>query len=91
MSEDRLWQITNEQVLLDWVAVQDYAPVIEDVLEWLPELAADPWEDAHPTPGHPLVVSRPSPVPGVVFTYLIAEQFHAIRLIEIEDLSTLGG
>ncbi|MDP9487483.1 MAG: hypothetical protein M3Q49_17150 [Actinomycetota bacterium] len=56
------------------------------LLAWLPDLAEDPYRDALPVPGHPLVHVRLVPACRLAVTYLVAEQYKAVNIISIEDL-----
>jgi hypothetical protein len=82
-----LYQIDGRNVIYDWLS---HEPVLERrvaFLEWLVELATTPSAQGRRVPGIPApvylaVVLRPP----VVVRYLIAEQFHTVRVIGISPL-----
>ncbi len=58
------------------------------LLAWLPDLAEDPYRDALPVPGRPLVHVRLVPACRLAVTYLVAEQYHEPRKSESIVTST---
>ncbi len=80
------YQLVNESVLLDWVAAQTDSTHVENMLDFVVELAEDPYSGAARVPGQRAPVWwRPTPVPDTAITYLIAEEYHAVRLLRIDS------
>lgn len=87
MTEARPYQLTNEQVLYDWLGGETDSWAREQMLDWVTDLANDPWDipDATHVPNTRAPVYQAMTfVPNVVCVYLIADQFRAIKLIAFD-------
>jgi hypothetical protein len=81
------YQLEGEQVLIAWLAGEGRRDVQDRVVEWIALLVQDPEAvDSVRLPGR-----RPDHVafvPGidVAVTYLVADQYRIIRLLEVRTL-----
>lgn len=83
------YQLSGDRVLLDWLASEQSPEVRGLVLGWIAELAADPHAlEAPRLPGSRADV-RAILIPGtaVAATFLIAEEFQTVRLIELVTIT----
>ncbi|HUP70859.1 MAG TPA: hypothetical protein VM142_13745 [Acidimicrobiales bacterium] len=82
------YQLEGLARVREWLAAEEDRQERDVLREWLVALARDPHaQEAMPVPGIAAPVFACF-VPGsnVVVTYLIAEQYHVVRIIEIASL-----
>jgi hypothetical protein len=81
------YQLEGERVLADWLAREQRRDVQDRVIEWITFLIQDPSAvDSVRLPGR-----RPDrvalvPDVDVAVTYLVAEEYRTIRLLEVRSL-----
>jgi len=82
-----VWQISNEDVLFDWLSKESDKNRREVMLDWFWALAQDPTTPGIRVPGEraPIYLAETA-VSGVILTYLVAEEFRTIRLIKFGRL-----
>ena len=83
------YQLSGDQVLFDWLASEKSPEVRGVVLAWIAELADDPKAfEAPRVPGSRADV-RATLIPGtgVAATFLIAQEFRTVRLIELVTIT----
>lgn len=82
-----MYQIEGREVLFDWLRREQDANRRLMFLEWLIDVASDPWRVAHRIPAIAAPVClRIAPVkPPAVVKLLIADQFRTVKLIDISD------
>ena len=82
-----MYQIGQETKLFEWLARERDPDDRQVMLDWFAEFVLDPLRSAHRIPGQRapiyLVVTA---VPRVTLTFLLAEQFKTIQLIEVGTL-----
>jgi hypothetical protein len=83
-----LYQIENKQVLFDWLERHGDMNQRQMMLDWFVDLATDPYRVGFRLPSYrSQMYLALTPVTGAVtLRYLVAEQFHSIRLIEFGRL-----
>lgn len=80
-----MFQIDGRDVLFDWLSRESDSERRLTMLEWLAGWVADPLRSAHRVPGvrAPVYMVLVPLRPPVVIKFLYAEQFHALKLIEM--------
>lgn len=82
------YQIAGREVLYAWLEGETDSARREAMLAFMAPLAEDPEFDAIRVPGNRAQVFwRPAPsVPEVIVTYLVAHEYHVVRLLAITDI-----
>lgn len=84
-----MFQIVGREVLFEWMSNETDPTRRLAILERLASFAEDPLRHAHRVPGVEapvfilVVPIRPSPV---LVRFLYADQFHAVRIIDIRPM-----
>lgn len=82
-----MYQVEGDEVLRDWLASEADPGNREQMLAFIARLAEEPRSVGHRIPGEraPIYLAM-TPVGRTVVRFLLAEQFHVVRLIAFDDL-----
>jgi hypothetical protein len=82
-----VYQLANEQVLLDWLAHETDQNARFAMLDWMAIFAEEPLASAHRIPGlrKPIYLVV-TPVRNVTLKFMLFEMFHGVHLIEFGEL-----
>lgn len=85
------YQLNNSAPLDDWFEREPDPDLREHVLSWIANaLVADPSAvESFPLPTSPVVVAALVPGTDVFLTYVVVEQYRAIRLMSVGRLQDL--
>lgn len=82
------YQLDGKSVIFEWLAHEPDMQRRLAVLDWLVEVSEHPFEAGQRLPGvrAPVLIGKVSTKPPVMVRYLIADQFHTVRIIKIAPL-----
>lgn len=82
-----MYQLDGRDILFDWLSKETDIALREAMLDWLSAFCRDPLEKAARVPAirAPVYVVA-TPVRRVALRFLLAEQFHTIKMIEFVEL-----
>lgn len=83
-----MYQLAGKEKLFSWLANEQDPGRRQAMLDWLVSFSWSPRRDAQRVPGlqAPVYIVVVPLDPPVVIRFLLAEQFHAIRLISLRTL-----
>jgi len=78
-----VYQIDGRDLIFEWLAQETDQSQRQRMLDWLTIFADDPLANAHRVPGvRAPVYLVVTPIRRVTLTFLHAEQFHTVKLLE---------